>query len=720
MKKFCISIVLMMFSLVSFANGFAARDLISRVFGDDVANFFVFELKESGGNDSYSIQVAERKVVVTGNSVVSLTRGAYDYLKNECNFIYTWSGANSPEVESLPVVNRRVASPFEFRYYLNVVTHGYSTAYWTWERWERELDWMALHGYNMPLLPGATEAIMYQTFRDFGLSHQEAKQFFTGPAHFAWNRMGNICSWDNNFPDSYFDKQIHLTHKILDRARELGMTPIIPSFAGFVPDAMKSYFPEISTIKLDQRRWGGFAHEYLPSVLLPTSDANSKLFIEIGNKYIKNWEREFGKNTYYIADTFNEMIVPLSDNQLEAQAQLKSYSKIVYDSISLANPDAVWTMQDWTFSHSRSKGRTQWVASNLASFLSVATDDKILILSITTEFNALDWKLPSVWDYYDGFYGKKWIYSSIPNMGGKSQSTGLLQFYIDDHKRLLSSSKKGNLVGFGTAPEALETNEVVYELVSDLGWCTESIDLQQWIKDYCQQKYGYSGDEMIVAWELFLDSCYGDFVGHPINVYQRRPSAFFPNTNFRNKEKFFRGVELFASCYDKIDNKLYEADLVYFASQYLGYYVDKKIRLRYFRAGQHRVSGFEEIDGIITEMDNLLASHPYMRLSNWVDFARAWGDNIEESDYYESNAKRLITTWGGSHLSEYAAKIWSGLAKDYYSKRWLEDVRHKAKFQNFDQSAWEENWIVTPWKDTSVVYDSPAKEAFDLLQKYNM
>ncbi len=23
--------------------------------------------------------------------------------------------------------------------------------YWDWERWEKEIDWMAVHGINMPL-----------------------------------------------------------------------------------------------------------------------------------------------------------------------------------------------------------------------------------------------------------------------------------------------------------------------------------------------------------------------------------------------------------------------------------------------------------------------------------------------------------------------------------------------------------------------------------------
>ena len=34
---------------------------------------------------------------------------------------------------------------------MNVCTFGYSYAHWDWKRWEREIDWMALNGINMPL-----------------------------------------------------------------------------------------------------------------------------------------------------------------------------------------------------------------------------------------------------------------------------------------------------------------------------------------------------------------------------------------------------------------------------------------------------------------------------------------------------------------------------------------------------------------------------------------
>ena len=34
---------------------------------------------------------------------------------------------------------------------MNVCTPSYTQVWWTWTRWSRELDWMALNGINMAL-----------------------------------------------------------------------------------------------------------------------------------------------------------------------------------------------------------------------------------------------------------------------------------------------------------------------------------------------------------------------------------------------------------------------------------------------------------------------------------------------------------------------------------------------------------------------------------------
>lgn len=62
--------------------------------------------------------------------------------------------------------------------------------------------------------------------------------WFTGPAFFAWQRMGNIQKWGGPLSFSGFvEPQHQLQIQIMARMRLLGITPVLPAFAGFLPPA---------------------------------------------------------------------------------------------------------------------------------------------------------------------------------------------------------------------------------------------------------------------------------------------------------------------------------------------------------------------------------------------------------------------------------------------------------------------------------------------------
>ena len=68
--------------------------------------------------------------------------------------------------------------------------------------------------------------------------------------------------------------------------------------------------------------------------------------------------------------------------------------------------------------------------------------------------------------------------------------TGVLDFYANGHLEALSSPDKGRLIAHGMAPEGIENNEVIYELLSDAGWSDKKIDIHEWLKEYSYNRYG--------------------------------------------------------------------------------------------------------------------------------------------------------------------------------------------------------------------------------------
>ena len=276
-------------------------------------------------------------------------------------------------------------------------------------------------------------------------------------------------------------------------------------------------------------------------------------------------------------------------------------------------------------------------------------------------------------------------------MGGNTSLNGRLDLYASMPVEALKYEKKGKLVGFGFAPEGIENNEIVYELISDMGWTDQVIDIDKWIKAYCIRRYGAFPVNMEKAFRYFRSSCFGSFADHPSHSYQHRPGSKETGTVNRSDD-FGTGTGLFLSCRDSVKNiSLFTIDAIEFTCQYLGLKADKLIE-KFYKQGSSDYELIDEAISILTTVDKLLESHPEWKLKNWTDFAAGWGDTPEEKAYYVSNAKRLITTWGGEN-NEYAAKTWSGLLRDYYIPRWKLFSAAKKNSSAFDMLKWEENWI---------------------------
>jgi len=120
--------------------------------------------------------------------------------------------------------------------------------------------------------------------------------------------MGNLNGWNGPFSDAWQEGQLKLQHQIIGRMRELGFEPIAPAFAGFVPEAFIEKHPESKAKRL---KWGGFPEKITLLCFAP----DSPYFEEIGKLFIQEWEKEFGKNTYFLSDSFNEMELPVENEE---------------------------------------------------------------------------------------------------------------------------------------------------------------------------------------------------------------------------------------------------------------------------------------------------------------------------------------------------------------------------------------------------------------------
>src|SRR6185312_8310185 len=93
-----------------------------------------------------------------------------------------------------------------------------------------------------------------------------------------------------------------LQKRILDAMRALGMEPILPAFAGYVPKAFADRHPEARIYRM--RAWEGFHETWW-------LDPADPLFDRLAGRFLALYDAAYGRGRYYLADAFNEMLPPV-------------------------------------------------------------------------------------------------------------------------------------------------------------------------------------------------------------------------------------------------------------------------------------------------------------------------------------------------------------------------------------------------------------------------
>ena len=693
-----------------------ADRLIQRIIPNH-AHHFVTEIGVKDSVDWFEIESVDNKIVLRGTNGVSVASALYYYLKEYGHCQITWNGTNLNLPDVLPVVKEKIHknTPYEYRYYLNYCTFNYSMSWWDWERWEKEIDWMALHGINMPLAITGEEYIWDQVYRSYGFTDEDLDPFFSGPAYFSWFWMGNLDGWGGPLPKSWKESHKELQIKIVQRQRELGMKPVLPAFTGHVPASFKKYFPDA---KLKQTNWG---NDFEDTYIL---DADDPLFAELGKKFLEVQSEVYGTDHLYSADTFNENEPPTDDPEY-----LSELSKKVFEGMKSADPEAVWVMQGWLFySH-----RDFWKAPQIKGLLDAVPNDRMIILDLATE-------IEPVWKRTEAFYGKQWIWNMLHNFGGNISMFGRIENVANNPAEDLNDPNSGQLKGIGLTMEAIEQNPVLYELMTDNTWRDTPIDLDAWLKDYIRNRYGKTTQDLEDAWNILVQTVYNGKVirDGAESIIVSRPTfegyRRWARTKMNYKpEDLLPAWDLFIKSIDgsdQYDGFLY--DLVDVSRQVLANYalpLQQQITVAYNNNDKQKFEQYsKEFIELIEDMDGLLATQKDFMLGPWLADARECGFTTEEKDLYEQNARDLITLWGDAdnRLHEYSCRQWSGLFNDFYKPRWeqfFDQVRQD--WQKFDQKAfdeeikqWEWQWVISNNEFPVEPSGDPAEIAVELYEKY--
>jgi len=371
----------------------------------------------------------------------------------------------------------------------------------------------------------------------------------------------------------YIEKSEELQKKIMDRMRELGMSPIVPGFSGYIPKAATKLYPAAEVIAM--KPWDGFPAEDGTYMLSPLS----RDFVQIGKMFIREYRRLYGQTHFYLADAFNEMTVPVTE---EGQyKELSNFGRAIYNSVAAGDSNGVWVMQGWLFN----SDAKFWDEASVKAFLRDVPDNRMIIIDLSNEsFHG--------WKNSTGSTGRNGSTALFTISAATTRCSATFRSMPPIQSTCLSDSAHGNLVGFGISPEGTENNEVVYELLTDMGWVSEPLDLQKWIAGYCMSRYGAYPGNMKLGWEYLLKSVYSSGMGAPLFFYQRGPELS-PYHSGLYSEDFNKAVGLFLSCAGSLKGSdLYRDDAIELAAQYAGNTVDSLLNLA-VDAQTKRISKYE-------------------------------------------------------------------------------------------------------------------------------
>jgi alpha-N-acetylglucosaminidase len=694
----------------------AARGLLQRLLPAHADRFELQAIPSDPGGDVFEIESCNGKIVLRGNTGVSLASALNWYLKHHCHCHVSWCGSQLQLPDPLPVVREKIrhVSPFRYRYCFNYCAFSYTLAWWDWAQWERMIDWMALHGINLPLSVTGQEAVWLEVYRQLGLSDVEIKEFFVGPGFLPFGWMGCLDGWCGPLPDSWIAQHAVLQKKIVARERALGMIPVLQGFTGHVPAALAKRFPNARFQQLP--KWCEFP---------PTSfvDPQDPLFVRIGKLFIEEQTKQFGTDHYYASDTFIEMQPPSSE-----PAFLAAMGKTVYEAMRVADPQAVWVLQGWIFVNNPKF----WQPPQGRALLGSVPDDRLLVLDLHCEATP-------AWSLTEAFYGKPWVWCIIQNFGGTVSLHGALPRMAADLTSAMTTPKRGRQCGIGLIFEGLDYNPVVQDFVTDMTWRREVPALDEWVPQFVRRRYGRTTPEIDQAWQLLRQSVYQQ-VGRADTALVARPSRAAHSWGSGNV-----GYDpaLLGQAVDKLlvrSDQLaavdtFQFDVVNATRQALGIlagYFAEQVQVAVQRADCAALEqAGRDLLGLADDLDALLATRPEFLLGRWLEDAKRWAANDDERRLYEWNARNIITLWGprDSVLHEYASRQWSGMFSNFYRPRWEKylEARRAAldSKQPFDNGrleqelrTWEDQWTHRTEAHPTAPHGDPVATARRLWAKY--
>lgn len=600
---------------------------------------------------SPTIQGLGKSIYISAENERECIRAYGYYLRNIAKVHLSWNGDNIRHAQFI-VPTRIITVPAArpFNYAFNYCTLSYTTVTWDKQRWEKELDRLALNGVRYVLVTSGLEKVWQNFLTELDYPQEKIAKFIPNPCYAAWWNMGNLEGEGAPVSQSLIESEAELGRFIVRRLKELGMEPVLQGYVGFLPHD----FPQagINGKLIPQGKWCGYKR---PVVLQPTAPA----FADVAALWYKHLHQVYGTTAVaYGGDLFHE-------GGRKADTSLYDAAKAVQKAMQQASPGCKWLIQAW--------------GHNPEPELLKGTDpEHTVILALQKDLT------PRARLNFD-FKGRPFVWCELSNFGGKHGMFG----GMDVLENLTDKNCKA--IGIGLISEGLETSPLFYALLWERMNTPAPIKRQDFLVNYSKARYGTPDKRIILALQHLAGNIYTPNKrreGSLENIMCARPNlsavkatTWADPTMYYKPESIEQAARLYLQAGKIAGTKLtsqptYRYDLADLCRQVLAdraraqlkrckQAFDAKDIAKFTTESNHFLS-------LIRQSSEILATSEFYLLGRYIDGAKGRGTTPEDKQAMERNLRQLITTWRPDIgvLNDYSHRQFAEMMQHYYLPRW--------------------------------------------------
>ena len=573
-------------------------------------------------------------LLIAGKSDIGTLYGVYHYLEHFCKVGFFWSEDHVPTLKQMPLKGIDLEENPRFAERYMTCPGGYSfSEYWAWPDWKKDLEYRVKKKHNLISIFLAYDLVWRKVLSRHGVPPQPLSK-----------------------SDIFRDQ---LARRIYDYARKLGLRTITPAFMGDVPAEFAAAHPNVRYIGV--KKWD--LTPFRTRLIYPSDP----MFKTLGEEFLRTYASEYGTDHYYFTSPYAESYV--GDTPEERRNIKTDFAKGVQEYMTAADPEWRWLADSWTFFTGEF-----WPLDDVKLFCTATDPQRFTVYDTWGE----ERPLYRINNYY---YGRFWTLGVLHTFGGNTTLRGDLQGLIDSVMSIIRDPKANRCKGIFLVPETIHHNDLYFDLITTLWWNPETIDLDSFLQDYAERRYGASSARrMAKALGKLAAGVYQDKdLTQPL--FLRRPSSGFdtPNTEHYVPPvhatyalKVGEAISLaLEESRAQRGNELYWRDLVDMARRYYGDLFNQWIsRLYYaFDSGDREAfQGYrDKIERCLDAVERILWSWKAYSLQSFYSKIRrtpAYSPEMEKA------TRDMLTLWVSENLQDYERRDdLAELFTNYYRRR---------------------------------------------------